>query len=342
MFFVRMKGMSLRARHRAIFEQLYEDGERRISTLASRSHLSERTVYRYIAKLEAGASLNPKQRRRGAYKFTPQVRRSMGQLNAKNPELSDRRIAEELNQRFPGHFSTSGVNKHFRKMGNRHRAAKERQLRPENKQMRLVYSRNNILTDWRRIWSYDESSFNLWKRSHRVRSNNRTSYRLARAPLTNSQESVSVSVCMAISRTTKSALCFLPKNWRVQQLADVWENELLPSINWDPTHFHCRAFIMDNDGRHHSHVLHVTASLHRLDRIGYLPANSPDLNPIENLWHTMKNFVHERAPTNEPELKQAISDAYNSIQVTELRHLFDSLPARMQQCIDANGNRIPY
>lgn len=334
--------MSLRARQRAIFEQLYEDGERRISTLMNRAHLSRSCVYNYIAKLEAGESLAPKQRRRGAYKFTPTVRRSMCQLNAQNPENSDKRIAAELNKRFEGSFSVSGVNKHFKFMGNRIRVAKQRQLRPENKQARLDYAHRNLHIDWRRIWSYDETYFNLWKRSHRVRSNSRTAYRLARAPLTNSQESVSIGVCLAISRTNKSALCFLPKNWRVQQLSDIWEQELLPSINWDPTQRPCRAFIMDNDGRHHSQVLHVTASLHRLNRIGYLPSNSPDLNPIENLWHSMKDFVHERAPTNEVELRQAILDAYDSIRREELHNLFDSLPARMQAVIDAKGNRIPY
>lgn len=251
-------------------------------------------------------------------------------------------IARELEERFGGSFSVSGVNKHFQQMGNRVRFAKQRLLRPENKQARLNYAQRNLHTDWRRMWSYDESNFNLWKSSHRVRSNKRTSYRLARAPLTNSQESVSISVALAITRTGKSALCFLPKNWRVQQLSDIWEQVLLPSINWDPSQRRCRAFILDNDGRHHSHVLQVTASLHGLNRNGFLPSNSPDLNPIENLWHSMKDFVRQRNPTNERELRQAILDAYDSIQPEELRNLFDSLPDRMQAVIDANGDRIPY
>ena len=334
--------MSARARKRVIFEQLYEDGERRASTLMNRAHLSRSCVYKYMAKMEAGESLTPKRRRKGAYKFTPEIRRSMAQLNAQNPENSDSIIAAELNERFGGPFSVSGVNKHFKSMGNRIRVAKQKQLRLENKQARLEYAQRNLRTDWSRLWSYDECSFNLWKRSHRVRSNRRTSYRLARAPLSNSQESVSISVCLAISRTGKSALCFLPKNWRVQDLSDIWEEELLPSIDWDPTHRRCRAFIIDNDGRHHSHVLQVTASLHGLNRNGHLPPNSPDLNPIENLWHTMKNFVHQTHPTNERELRQAVLDAYDSIQPGELQNLFDSLPDRMQAVIAASGDRIPY
>lgn len=334
--------MSIRSRHRIIFEQLYEDGERRVNELMKRAHLSRSCVYKYIAKLEAGATLEPKRRRRGAYKFTPTVRRSMVQLNAQNPEQSDRRIAEDLTERFGESFSRSGVNEHFKQMGNRHRVANKRKLKAENKQARLAYARKNLRRNWGRMWSYDECYFNLWKRSHHVRSNNRTSYRLARAPLTNSQESVSIGVYLAISRSGKSALCFLPKNWKAEDLSKKWEEELLPSIDWDPTKRNCRAFIMDNNGRHHSRVLNATASLHGLNRNGYLPSNSPDLNPIENLWNSMKNFVHQRNPTTEPELRQAVSDAYESIQPASLHNLFDSLPGRMQAVIDNDGDRIHY
>ena len=334
--------MSNGGRQRAIFEQLYEDGERRIGTLMQRAHLSRSGVYKYLSKLDRDESIQPKQRRRGNYKFTPAIRRSMGQLNAQNPERSGGSIARELKERFGGSYSARAVNMHFKTMGNRIRVPKRQLLRPENKQSRLDYANCNLRTDWRRMWSYDECYFYLWKSSRHVRSNKRTEYRLSRAPLTNSQESVSIGVALAISRSRMSALCFLPKNWRVQDLSDLWENELLSSIDWDPSRRHCRAFIMDNDGRHHSHVLQVTSGLHGLNRNGYLPSNSPDLNPIENLWHSMKRFVLRQNPTNEMELRAAIHNAYNSIQVQELHNLFDSLPDRMQAVIDADGDRIQY
>ena len=36
------------------------------------------------------------------------------------------------------------------------------------------------------------------------------------------------------------------------------------------------------------------------------PGNSPDLNPIENLWHVMKNKVADQHPTSMESLKTAI------------------------------------
>jgi transposase len=139
-------------------------------------------------------------------------------------------------------------------------------------------------------------------------------------------------------------LCIIPKNYRPQELVDILENELLPSIDWDPFHRRCRAFfLLDNNGRHRSTPVKITFGLHRLDRLsGYLPPNSPDLNPIENLWHEMKDFVRKRHPTNGSQLLQAVQGAYEAIDPKTLRHLFDSMPRRMQAVIDANGDRINY
>jgi len=38
----------------------------------------------------------------------------------------------------------------------------------------------------------------------------------------------------------------------------------------------------------------------------YLPPYSPDLNPIENVWKSVKRAVSERSPLNVEELKEAI------------------------------------
>lgn len=190
------------------------------------------------------------------------------------------------------------------------------------------------------MWAYDECYFNLWKSSHRIWVNTQTEARLERRPLTNSQEAVSIGIACCISRTRKSKICILPKNWHVDDLVRIWTRELLPSINWDPTFRGCRAFIMDNDGRHRSRNLIKVATENGLNRNGYLPSNSPDLNPIENLWHMMKQRVIKSNPTNYNQLRRAIDDAWESITVHELKNLMDSLPRRMQLVIDCNGNRI--
>ena len=43
------------------------------------------------------------------------------------------------------------------------------------------------------------------------------------------------------------------------------------------------------------------------------PSQSPDLNPIENLWNYLKSAVHERSPCNLTELEQFCKEEWDNI-----------------------------
>ena len=70
------------------------------------------------------------------------------------------------------------------------------------------------------------------------------------------------------------------------------------------------------------------------------PANSPDLNPIESLWGRMKDYMIFRSSGDDipyNQLQEAIQEAWNSIPESTIQSLIDSMPARLQAVIDANG-----
>jgi hypothetical protein len=68
------------------------------------------------------------------------------------------------------------------------------------------------------------------------------------------------------------------------------------------------------------------------------PGNSPDLNPIENLWHFLKRKVLQMSPTTERELKESIIHCWNhDISGHILTSLVDSMPARITEVINAKG-----
>ena len=43
------------------------------------------------------------------------------------------------------------------------------------------------------------------------------------------------------------------------------------------------------------------------------PSNSPDLNPIENLWSIVKTNVERRRPTNLDELRRFMVEEWDNI-----------------------------
>ena len=76
--------------------------------------------------------------------------------------------------------------------------------------------------------------------------------------------------------------------------------------------------------------------------IGFQPANSPDLNPIENVFSLMKRSVQKDAPSNEQDLRRSIERAWETLTPDVLRSLFKSMPTRMKEVIANKGERIAY
>jgi transposase len=63
------------------------------------------------------------------------------------------------------------------------------------------------------------------------------------------------------------------------------------------------------------------------------PIQSPDLNPIENLWRVLKIRVHARQPTNLNDLKAICVEEWSKIPTDECSKLTTAYEKRLQAVI---------
>lgn len=100
-------------------------------------------------------------------------------------------------------------------------------------------------------------------------------------------------------------------------------------------------FQQDNDPKHTSKKVKqwfVQKEIAVLD----WPAQSPDLNPIENLWNEVKRKIANTNHKNRDELWNAIQKAWYAIPVETCQKLVDSMPRRCEAVLKSNGFPTKY
>ncbi len=72
------------------------------------------------------------------------------------------------------------------------------------------------------------------------------------------------------------------------------------------------------------------------------PANSPDLNPIENQWGIVKRKMRDTRPNNADDLKATVKETWASIPPQQCHKLITSMPRRIEAVIKAKGAPTKY
>lgn len=100
-------------------------------------------------------------------------------------------------------------------------------------------------------------------------------------------------------------------------------------------------WLQDNDPKHTSHRARDFLAENVFEVMDW-PSNSPDINPIENLWCIVKRNVERREPKNLTDLEHFLVEEWNKIDNDLLVRLVGSMRRRCELLIENDGERIAY
>ena len=98
---------------------------------------------------------------------------------------------------------------------------------------------------------------------------------------------------------------------------------------------------MDNDPKHTSKVVAKWLKDNKV-KVLECPAQSSDLNPIENLWAELKRRVRARRPTNRTQLHQLCQEEWAEIHPIYYGELVEGYPELLTQVKQFEDNATKY
>ncbi len=150
----------------------------------------------------------------------------------------------------------------------------------------------------------------------------------------------SVMIWAAMSSAGVGPLCFLKSTVNAAIYQEILEHFMLPSAD---KLYGDADFIFQQDLAP-SHTAKGTKSWFNDHGVTVLdwPANSPDLNPIENLSGIVKRKMRDTRPNNANDLKATVKETWASIPPQQCHKLITSMPRRIEAVIKAKGAPTKY
>lgn len=244
------------------------------------------------------------------------------------------------------HVCDRTVRNRLKEMGFTYRKAKRKpSLTSKQKKTRFQWAKERqswTVDDWMRVIFSDESRICIgqgddagtfvWCRSNKIYEDNCLK-KTCKFP-----QSLMIWGCM--SGKGMGEMTVITSSINAQVYVEILDTFLIPSIE---RMFGDGSILFQDDNASCHRAKSVKTFLQERHIMSMAwPANSPDLNSIENLWWKLKKMVHDKAPTCKADLATAIRQRWRQTDEVYCLSLVKSMPQRIQAVIKARGGATKY
>jgi len=151
---------------------------------------------------------------------------------------------------------------------------------------------------------------------------------------------VKIHIWGGISLRGATKIIMFTGNMNAIRLGQIFEAGLLPFIREVFPDGH--RLYQDNDPKHSSNYINDFFEEHEVDW-WVSPPESPDLNPIENIWGSMKQYLRNHfKPKNFSELKEGIQQFWQTLTPEVCSRYIRHLHRVMPKVVEVDGNPSGY
>jgi len=311
---------------------LWKQGIRTAAEIHSLTKFPLQTIYRNPKKIEETGDVKHKDGSGRIKKITADASRAIGQYIRRNPTLSSVSIAEKLDD-IGVNVSRSTVSRHLADLGYRNALPfSTPMLTSAHKQKRVEWAQKHKDDNWKNTLFSDETSFQLFRNTIKHWYKNARPIR----PMPKDRSKIFAWGGFCVKGKT-SLFCFR-RIMDGKYYTEILEKHIPEIRSMLRNEWRLQ---QDNDPKHTSRVAREFLNSNVPEVMDW-PSNSPDLNPIENLWAIVKRNVEKRRPKNLSELESFLGEEWDNIPNSLLISLVDSMSRRCNEVIEKNGERISY